>query len=217
MAMEISSQNKISKYFTKYDLLNFNTINKCYVSLFGKVYDITDSICNNKIRPEAETLYKYAGKDVTHFFDPKTKKPYQMQRELQAITKSLPKERIDELKSSSNSKLFWYEDESLIVGKMTEREIKIRFVNTLNYIEHTLVVPIEETLNEICHRYFSMNKHAQSYTWKDINGCVLNMDLTLKDNGITERYNELEYINVPEEEIYLPTIYLYFNDDLTIM
>ena len=217
MALEITSPTKSSKYFTKHDLLTYNTINKCYISLFADVYDITDTISSNKLKPQSETLYKFAGKDVSHFFNPETRKPYEPSPDLKNVADAVARDRVGELHSAKCADLLWFDDRSLVIGKMTGREVKVRFVNTLNYIEHTLVVPVEETLNEICYRYLAMNKHAKSYTWKDINGCVLNMELTLKENGICEKYDELEYINVPDEEIYVPTIYLYFNDDLTIL
>ncbi len=58
---------------------------------------------------------------------------------------------------------------------MTKKEVKVRLVNILSYSEDYLIVPEEETLNEICNRYLKMNSHARSYVWKDIEGRVLDM------------------------------------------
>ena len=104
----------------------------------------------------------------------------------------------------------------MIVGKITKREIKIKLINTLTYSEDILTVPIEETLNEICERYLIINNHAKSYVWKDIENRVLNMNLNLEENELAEDFEEIEYLEINEEDIYIPTIFLYFSDDLTV-
>ena len=87
----------------------------------------------------------------------------------------------------------------------------------MSYTENILIVPIEENLNEICERYLKMNSHAKSYVWKDIEGRVLNMEFNLYDNNLGENLELNEYVNLPEEDVYIPTLFLHFNDDLTIM
>jgi len=58
------------------------------------------------------------------------------------------------------------------------------------------------------------NNHADSYTWKRL-GNVLNMDLTLAENGISDETHDCLQLGIDPEE-YIPAIHLYFNDDLTI-
>ena len=77
------------------------------------------------------------------------------------------------------------------------------------------MVPVEETLDEICNRYLDCNFHARSYTWKDINENVLNMNLTLIENNLISDLEALEYMEIPDEFKPVPAIYLFFNDDLT--
>ena len=71
----------------------------------------------------------------------------------------------------------------------------------------------EEILEEIRTRYRRYNKHASSYTWKRL-GRVLDMTLTLEENGIPDETEEFAVLNMNAEE-YIPAIHIYFNDDLT--
>ena len=81
--------------------------------------------------------------------------------------------------------------------------------------DETIEVASEENMNEILDRYLSFNAHAASYTWKRL-GKVLDMDATLQENGIPDETQECLQLGMDPEE-YIPTIHLYFDDDLTIM
>ena len=43
------------------------------------------------------------------------------------------------------------------------------------------------------------------------------MDETLKENEIGLDHEEIDYLEITENEIYIPTVFLHFNDDLTEM
>lgn len=43
------------------------------------------------------------------------------------------------------------------------------------------------------------------------------MDKNLKDNEMNEDLEETDYLEIPEENVYIPTIFLHFKDDLTFM
>ena len=79
----------------------------------------------------------------------------------------------------------------------------------LTYDEDFLSVPKEELLIQIVKRYLSINSHALSYTWKNVDGKLLNMDQTLEKNQL------LEEVDDDDLDTYTPTLLLYFNDDLT--
>ena len=96
--------------------------------------------------------------------------------------------------------------------------------------EHVLEVCSEETLGQIRARYLSRNAHAHSYTWKHLRR-VLDMNKTLEgfnishshsslwlftfaENGIPDEDAEFEELGLDRDE-YIPTLHLYFNDDLT--
>ena len=76
-------------------------------------------------------------------------------------------------------------------------------------------VASEENMNEILDRYMPYNMHAASYTWKRM-GQVLDMNMTLLENGIIDETKECEELGIDPDE-YIPAIHLYFNDDLTII
>ena len=66
---------------------------------------------------------------------------------------------------------------------------------------------------EIQKRYFVYNLHAASYTWK-YRGETLDMYKTLQENGISDEFENFYELNM-DEDLYLPAVHLYFNDDLT--
>ena len=214
------TKNEIkNKYFTKYDLNQRNTINYAWVSLFGKIYNLTEVIKNHRNTKQGDNTLKHIGKDVSHFFDSKSRLPKSQNEYLKTLKseKETIKNQLINFSSINRKEIPWFKNVALIIGKITKREIKVRIVNTLSYTEDILIVPIEENLNEICERYLKMNSHAKSYVWKDIEGRVLNMEFNLYHNNLGEDLELNEYINLPEEDIYIPTLFLHFNDDLTIM
>ncbi|VDQ17183.1 unnamed protein product [Trichobilharzia regenti] len=62
-------------------------------------------------------------------------------------------------------------------------------------------------MTDILVRYLKFNAHAASYTWK-YNGVVLDMEKTLEENNVKEETQDIE-------DLFMPQIYLYYNDDLT--
>ena len=63
------------------------------------------------------------------------------------------------------------------------------------------------------HRYLAYNAHAASYTWKHL-GNVLDMKLTLQENGVLDERENYAKLNLPDD-FFVPMLHLYFNDDLT--
>ena len=83
-----------------------------------------------------------------------------------------------------------------------------------------LEVASEETINEILDRYLKINVHANSYVWKRLGKPLgtyyqSDMKMTLAENDIYDENQEYESLGIPEDKWYIPTIHLYFNDDLT--
>ena len=52
-----------------------------------------------------------------------------------------------------------------------------------------------------------------SYTWKRLGKC-LEMDRTLGDNGVKDDSAEMISLGMDPDD-HLPTLHIYFNDDLT--
>ena len=80
--------------------------------------------------------------------------------------------------------------------------------------DDVLEVASEENMHEIQERYIEMNDHAQSYTWKRL-GRPLDMDKTVEDNDIPDESEEFIELGM-DEDMYIPAIHLYYNDDLTV-
>ena len=93
----------------------------------------------------------------------------------------------------------------------------MKILNVLNQDEDTIEICCEDKISRILTRYLEYNKHAGSYTWKALvkNDVInLNMKATLDENGIVDESNKFETAGL-EYDFYLPTLLLYFNDDLT--
>ena len=223
MSISNPATEKTCRYFTRFDLQQHHSVDSAWVSIYRDVYDITDVIRENRTEPGIDNLLKFMGKDMSHLFNPKTKRPITRNSVLVEEIGSkdpnyvlhFPKQYMHSERESTTQP--WYTNSKLIVGRMAQKEVPVRLINTLTYEADTLQVPIEETLNEICERYLKFNVHARSYTWKDIEERVLNMSLNLVNNKISEDYDVLDYLEVPDGQRPISTIFLHFNDDLTEM
>ena len=99
----------------------------------------------------------------------------------------------------------------------------IRVRNVLTKQEGEMEVPSEETVAEIRARYLALNSHAMAYIWKafkkDSNGefelFELDMNRTLQENGIEDE-TEIFEDHMIETDFYIPTVHLYWSDDLTV-
>ena len=113
----------------------------------------------------------------------------------------------------------WWKDAALGVGRLTEKPRTIKLLNLLTRQEDTLEVCAEETLGEIQQRYLEYNEHAPSYVWKRTDAAavarVLDMKKTLDENGIPDETAAFDDLDIPDG-YYVPTIHLYFSDDLTV-
>jgi hypothetical protein len=76
----------------------------------------------------------------------------------------------------------------------------------------------EETISDIRERYLEYNKHAKSYTWKAMIGdklVAMDMTKTLEENQVEDE-SEVFYELGMNDDYYIPTLHIYYNDDLTI-
>lgn len=91
-------------------------------------------------------------------------------------------------------------------------------MNVLTQQRHALQVCCEESIEDIQTRYLAFNAHAKSYTWKyldDDEFVPLQMNLTLEANGIVDETPLFERLDM-DEHVYKPSLYIYFNDDLSV-
>jgi len=196
------------------------------VSFFQKVYNLTPLLVSHAghlVQP----IIDAAGTDISHWFDPITKnvRTYiDSKTELEVPFTPMghflhcpPAEPVADW--SSNVGTPWWRDRSLCIGRLTVRTRKIKLLNMLTKQESTLVVCCEETLEEVQRRYMAHNAHSGSYVWKrtDTNMVArkLDMKLTLEENGIKDECDDFDTLDI-DPDYYIPTIHLYFADDLTI-
>ncbi len=208
-------------YYSLSELALHNLATDCWVSFFGSVYNLTALISSH---PDSlsHPLIEFAGCDITHWFDQSTREPKTyIDQESGIELYFLPHGRYihippaDPLSNYSTSfGLPWWRDPVYRIGLLSGKPRKIRLVNLLSGQSDLLQVCDEESLEEIQQRYLSYNKHARSYTWKRL-GKVLDMKKTLEENGMKDETQELAMLNLNPNE-FIPTIHVYFNDDLTV-
>jgi hypothetical protein len=106
----------------------------------------------------------------------------------------------------------------VIILQLTKKTRAIRITNMLTRSEDVINVCQEETIADILERYMEYNQHAKSYTWKALIGdqlVTLNMNKTLEENNVVDE-SKVFYDLGMNDDYYLPTLHIYFNDDLTI-
>ncbi len=83
--------------------------------------------------------------------------------------------------------------------------------------DNIIKVCVEETLDDIKNRYLEFNRNSNSYTWKILNASgqfiTLKSQLTLEQNGIPDESDNYMKLSI-DEDLYLPNLLMYYNDDL---
>mmetsp|Transcript_13959 Transcript_13959/g.16681 ORF Transcript_13959/g.16681 Transcript_13959/m.16681 type:complete len:213 (-) Transcript_13959:116-754(-) len=209
-------------FFTASEVAQHNVEEDCWVSFFGKVYNLTKLAESNKGNILLKPILRFAGEDISHWFDEKTMEVKTCEDPKSGITVPYvpygrflhvpPNEPVTSWATDFVTP--WWQDEKNCVGILSKKPRKIRVVNTLTSQDHELEVASEETLMEIQKRYFAINKHAGSYTWKRLKK-PLNMQKTLEENHVFDESEEMNRLRIGEKT-YTPTLHIYFNDDLSV-
>jgi hypothetical protein len=101
--------------------------------------------------------------------------------------------------------------------QVSKKTIKIKITNMLTRVDDVIQVCSEETLDDIKNRYMDYNRNSNSYTWKILNAngqfITLKTDLTLEQNGIPDESDSYMRLGI-DEDLYLPNLLIYYNDDL---
>jgi len=114
----------------------------------------------------------------------------------------------------------WWRDPRYCIGYLSSQPRKIRVINTLTKVEHTIEVCGEESIDDIQAKYLAYNKHAESYVWKRLGKIgepsmvMLDMEATLEANGLPDESSEYGRLGI-DEDFYIPSLMIYFKDDLT--
>ncbi|XP_026757775.1 cytochrome b5 domain-containing protein 1 [Galleria mellonella] len=242
------------EWYTPAEVAVHNRAGDCWVSLNGKVYNLTPWLqeqfrickctkhCSCPIKNWycgedcveycpcfkrgflycdrkrlSMTILAYAGKDISHWF-----KGEECVRYIHPIVGSStvylphgpgPEQPVVPSTRWRPQQNPWWTDGRYVVGKVTAKTRPIRITNTLTSSTVTLEVCSEETLYQIMMRYLPHNSHMLSYTWRYL-GKPLHYDQTLEENGIPDERDRFSDVLLPEN-IHIPAILLYYNDDLT--
>ncbi|XP_033839913.1 cytochrome b5 domain-containing protein 1 [Periophthalmus magnuspinnatus] len=210
-----------SRFFTPSEVSSHNTADDLWVSLLGRVLDLSPLAQRHKGDALLLPLLESAGKDISSWFDPDTKDVRcfidpltQCRRYYTPRGRFLhvppPGPRSDWACELSPP---WWRDPSYCIGLLSHKTRWIRVINTLTAQEQRLEVCSEETMEEVLARYLTYNSHAHSYTWKHA-GVALNMSLTLEENGLRDDDPELDDLRL-DHDLFSPGLLLHFNDDLT--
>ena len=110
----------------------------------------------------------------------------------------------------------WWNDPQCFIGYLSKATQDIKVVNTLTGSPSVLSVPQELTLDEICRFHVNpINRHVSAYKLKYLDR-YLDLSKTLAENGISpDEADNLRALGIPPSE-FIPSIYLYFIDDLTV-
>eukprot|EP00667_Euglena_gracilis_P025122 EG_transcript_29278 len=197
------------RFYTPLEVKQHNVEDDCWVSARGKVLDLTPLIQTYR-GALTDPIVRAAGTDISHWFDKETgdlkqcvdprtglRQYYTPYGRFVHVMPSIVTSVLD-----NDFDLPWWQDPQYIIGDLTARTRVIRIINTLTHHEANLVVCREETLNEIQDRYLAFNAHAGSYTWKRM-GRMLDMSLTLEENGIADESEEFCELGLPDD-YYIP-------------
>ena len=214
------------RYLTPNEVRRHNTENDAWVSVLGKVLDLTQLI-DKYPGISSEPLIRAAGTDISHWFD-KSKSPPDirmctdvktgLQTYYQPNGKFVHVPGLDvDNKIDHGYEVPWWKDDRYVIGVLTKKPRLVRIINTLNNHEVTLEVCSEETLVEIQTRYLNINAHAASYIWRrhESTSRDLDMSKTLEDNNIPDESDVFEKLGLPND-YYIPALHIYFSDDLTV-
>eukprot|EP00118_Oscarella_pearsei_P006189 m.28110 g.28110 ORF g.28110 m.28110 type:complete len:217 (+) comp30568_c0_seq2:63-713(+) len=209
------------RYFTPAEVSVHNTSDDLWVSFLGKVYNLSPLCEAHRGNVLLKPILSNAGKDISYWFDKKTG---DLRTHIDHVTGCRvsytpqgcfihvpPRYPASDWPNDFGKP--WWQDEKYCIGKLSQKTRKIRIVNMLTSQENVIEVCSEENMCEIQKRYQLYNVHAGSYTWK-FQGDNLIMTHTLKENGVTDEFEEFYELGMDEDQ-YLPAIHLYFNDDLT--
>lgn len=211
------------RFYTPQEVASHNSADDAWVSMFGRVLDLTTLIAQNR-GSLAQPLILNAGRDISHWFgdmgDPKTHYdeqrglflPYTPMGRFLHVPPPDPDDREPPVAAP------WWKDEGYVIGKLSRKVRPLRVVNTLTKQADVLHVCAEETIAEIQTRYFEFNAHASSYTWKQLCNdkfVVMDMAKTLEEAGIPDESEIFDDLAIHQDALTIPTVHVYFNDDLT--
>ena len=152
-------QAKRKRYYTKNDVSKHFQSGDLWITMFNRVLDLSPLIQDNFTSALCKPLIDNAGKDISHFFNPKTQEPL---TRIDASTGNkvfftpygrflhvLPVQATSEAELMPKNGIPWWRDTKYRIGLLSEKERRVRVINMLTHQEHVVGCPCEETIEEI--------------------------------------------------------------------
>ncbi|KAI9220628.1 hypothetical protein BC828DRAFT_415521 [Blastocladiella britannica] len=211
-------------YYTPTEVALHDKKDDLWVSWLGSVYNLTPLIAQYYGDPRLAPIVKNAGRDISHWFDASTgtlqthMDPRTGMR-LPLCPDGVPVHLADATQVHSERALeaeipWWMDHLKYRIGRLSAKTRHVRIVNTLTGHEMLLEICTEEPIQAILNRYIVYNAHASGYVWKFL-GRVLDMSQTLAENGIPDESDTMAHVGITEKD-WLPALFLYYADDLTV-
>ncbi|XP_053691715.1 cytochrome b5 domain-containing protein 1 [Sabethes cyaneus] len=172
-------------FFLRDEVVVHNRIDSAWVIVHGNVFNITvlfnDSNQSQKIY---QLLLAFAGKDLSIYFNDSNTAKYRISKDGIRVP-VFPSVKI---RNKLTDRL-WWKDQSLLLGKITSQERKIRVVNNITFDMYEIVVCEEDTIANVQQKFLRYNENSSNYTWKSClrltdEAANLRLDKTLTENGI---------------------------------
>lgn len=132
---------KPRRYYTPYDVsLHFKS-GDLWVVIFGEVFNLTSLVQSNIQSTLCQPLIDNAGKDISHFFNSKTKEP------LTRIDAKTGKQvyycpygrflHIPSIEATTHqepvAEIPWWRDRNYVIGKLSQKVRRLRIINMLTH------------------------------------------------------------------------------------
>lgn len=217
---EMSSKANFT-HFGPFEVVVHNTPDDCWVSLLGKVLNITPLIKKYENDQCIKPLLAMAGKDISHWFDEKTgdimhyihpetgiRVPYCPHGRLPDVQVYVPSSEWRPL-----DHVPWWQDGQYQIGWLSKNVRPLRILNMLTFKQVQINVCCEDTFHRIKERYRPYCKNVGQYSWR-YNDKNIDMNFTMDENGIVDERECFIFLDLPQN-YYVPCVFLYFNSNIT--
>ncbi|XP_008196009.2 cytochrome b5 domain-containing protein 1 [Tribolium castaneum] len=206
--------------YAPFEVIIHNQPTDCWLSLLGKVLDVTPLVREYKDKNCIKPILAFAGKDVSHWFDEKTGEiqhfihpvtgvqvPYCPHGPLPHVACQVPSTTWRPLEGTP-----WWLDSKYQIGVLTKMVRPIKIINLLLGRAVVINVCCEDDFFRIQERYSLYTSEPDSYTWVYMDK-LIEMDKTMDENGIPDDREKMAELGIPKS-FFVPSVSLYFNDDL---
>ncbi|XP_050078438.1 cytochrome b5 domain-containing protein 1 [Anopheles maculipalpis] len=176
------------KYFLRDEVVIHNDESSAWVIVHGIVIDITPLFGASErkctLKKTLQWLLAFAGKDLSSFFHNNELTPIdRTNRNGERVPAFVPC-----LERNPATRLYWYRDPSLVIGRITFHPCPVKIINTLTFHATEMIVCYEDTIGDVREKYLRYNDNAMQYEWrKDLSEGSevgkLQMDKTLTETG----------------------------------